>query len=217
VYQSETETMSGNSWAGKHKGELLAAAALAAVAVGTGGVGLLGAGAAEAGAGAEGAAAAGGLEAGAGAAAGGLAGADAVGAGAGALGSAGAASAGLGGAAAAGGDGAWLGATEDLAPGGIKGGLINMMGQNAYNNVGTGLDAFGKASKLAQAGQGLLGGQPQPMQPMQRPQGGPMQQTQMPGIPSLAQMYGQPVNPVMDPETLRRWLAMQQQQTGGLG
>ncbi len=51
--------MSGNSWAGKHKEELLAAAALTAVAVGTGGFGLLGAGAAgAAGAGAaEGAAA----------------------------------------------------------------------------------------------------------------------------------------------------------------
>ncbi len=180
--------MSGNSWVGKHKKELLAALAVGGVGALTGGFGLLGAGA----------------EAGAGAAAGGLAGADAVGAGAGLLGAesgAGAAAGGLAGADAVG------------AGAGTMGPVDTFMANGGLGKVGGALDKFGKLSRVA----GLLNPQQPSTPPMQMPQGAP-QMAPLPTAPSMAQTYPTNIGaaPQMGPEELRRLLAMMQQR-GGYG
>ena len=91
--------------------------------------------------------------------------------------------------------------------GGAPAGLLSTL-QGA--NWGGGLDAFGKASKVAQAS-GLLNQQPQGQAMARLPRGQEMQsQSQSPGLLSFQQMYGQPV---MDPETLRR---LKRQQMGGM-
>lgn len=172
--------MSGNSWVGEHKEELIAAGLIGAM---TGGLGLLGAG---------GAAAAGGLgaaEAGAGAAAGGLAGTTA--------GAADYALMGLGPEAGAGAGAGGL-AGQFAGKGGLPGAWDAMQGP--LGRAGNALNTVGKVQGLA----GVMQPQPQPMMPMPPPR--QSQPTPAPGMQSFTQMYGQPV---MDPETRRRMMMQQ--------
>lgn len=86
------------------------------------------------------------------------------------------------------------------------------MANGGLSKIGGGLSKFGKLARLGQSS-GLLGqpGQPPIMSPPSGVRQAPLTQTS--GLPSLQQMYGQPV---IDDEKRRR-LAMLMQQRGSYG